>query len=49
MDMVKEAEGWIVKYASVLVPGSTPTKADLFKENILGSVLNKIGIIPANI
>ena len=49
MDMVKEAEGWLVKYAAVLVPGSIPTKADLFKEKILGSVINKIGINPANI
>ena len=28
---------------------SIPTKADLFKEKILGSVINKIGIDPANI
>ena len=49
MDMVKEAEGWLTKYATVLVPGSIPTKADLFKEKILGSVINKIGINPANI
>jgi len=42
MDMVKEAEGWLVKYAAFLP--TSPTLANLYAENILGSVLNKIGI-----
>ena len=41
MDMVKEAEGWLVKYAAFL---PSATLANLYAENILGSVLNKIGI-----
>ena len=47
IDMVKEAEGWLVKYAAFLP--ATPTLAALFEEKILGSVVNKIGINPANI
>ena len=47
MDMVKEAEGWIVKYAAFLP--QTPTLAALFEEKILGSVLNKLGIATSNI
>jgi hypothetical protein len=45
MDMVKEAEGWLVKYATFLaVSPATPTLAALFEEKILGSVINKIGL-----
>jgi hypothetical protein len=48
MDMVKEAERWLVKYAAFLTPG-TPTLAALFEEKILGSVINKIGLDRAKI
>jgi hypothetical protein len=47
MDMVKEAEGWLVKYAAFLP--TTPTLAALFEEKILGSVINKIGLDRAKI
>jgi len=47
MDMVKEAEGWLVKYAAFLP--ANPTLAALFEEKILGSVLNKIGLDRAKI
>ncbi len=44
MDMVREAEGWLVKYAAQL-----PNLSDSFKENVLGSVLDNIGINLADI
>ena len=42
MDMVKEAEGWLDKYAAFLP--TNPKLDALFEEKILGSVINKIGL-----
>lgn len=45
LDIVKEAEGWLVKYATFLAtPPATPKLDLLFEEKILGSVINKIGL-----